>query len=56
MFYGGERRVIGEKRLRSGGYYHVTGRRDVFSGGKKAFTGERVTEIKTRTVKDMHLF
>ncbi|MGA4720915.1 hypothetical protein [Fictibacillus nanhaiensis] len=34
--WGGERRFIGGKSQRSGGYYHVTGGRDVTSGGKRA--------------------
>ena len=41
-----------KKRHRSGGEFTVTGGYGANTGGKRRFTSERVTEIKTRTVKE----
>jgi hypothetical protein len=48
----GELRFIREKRHISGGEFTVTGGYGANTGGKRRFTSERVTEIKTRTVKE----
>ncbi|WP_137790355.1 hypothetical protein [Bacillus sp. E(2018)] len=52
VLLGVELRFIREKRHRSGGDFIVTGGHDATTGGKRAFTGEGVTGIKTRTVKE----
>lgn len=38
----------------TGGHVIVSGGRQPFSGGQTPFTGERVTVIKTRTVKQLN--
>lgn len=52
---GDELRFTGGKSDRSGGEFTVTGGYDMSTGRKRPFTGERVTEIRTRTVKCKYL-
>ncbi|MBH0172259.1 hypothetical protein IHV09_01755 [Fictibacillus sp. 23RED33] len=55
MHLGDELRFTGGKSDRSGGEFTVTGGYDMSTGRKRPFTGERVTEIRTRTVKCKYL-
>ncbi|MED1864877.1 hypothetical protein P4V41_15520 [Fictibacillus nanhaiensis] len=55
MLIGDELRFIGEMSHRSGGELTVRSGYGVTTGGKSLFVGERVTEIRTRTVKDLYL-
>ncbi len=48
---GGDERFIGEKGAIIGARSYVTGEYVAFTGGNKHISGERVTNIKTRTVK-----
>ncbi|WP_416729708.1 hypothetical protein [Fictibacillus sp. JL2B1089] len=48
---GGEERFIGEKGAIIGTCSYVTGESVAFTGGNKHISGERVTNIRTRTVK-----
>lgn len=55
LLIGDELRFIGEMSHRSGGELTVRSGYGVTTGGKSLFVGERVTEIRTRTVKDLYL-
>ncbi|MGM0805682.1 MAG: hypothetical protein ACQET8_13135 [Bacillota bacterium] len=48
---GGDECFIGEKGAIIGARSYVTGEYVAFTGGNKHISGERVTNIKTRTVK-----